>query len=191
MSLQTHRLLTIVAILGAVLWFGYEAYRHFIDRPPGDAEYFAANSLFKDGSFDRAVGSYEEALKIAPDHLPAMRGLANSLVQLKRYDEAIAVIERAMEIEPEFGGHYALRGIAYDHLGKHEQAMADYEKAIAMDDQIAGGMHWLDRLLYNVHEPPPTVADRLKYLKAEMAKPESERVLRIPEVDAAQRPYEH
>ena len=68
--------------------------------------------------------------------------------------------------------------------------MADYQKSLELDPDVAQGMSWLDRLLYNVQERPSTVADRLKYLKQQMALPESERVLRVPEIDEQQRPYE-
>jgi hypothetical protein len=54
---------------------------------------------------------------------------------------------------------------------------------------VAEGMHWLDRLLYNVQETPPTVADRLDYLKQQFALPESKRVLSIPDKDDKQLPY--
>jgi hypothetical protein len=38
--------------------------------------------------------------------------------------------------------------------------------------------------LRNQPEAPPTIADRAAYLRAELAKPESERLLRMPELDA-------
>jgi hypothetical protein len=47
----------------------------------------------------------------------------------------------------------------------------------------------LTRFLRNQAERPPTIADRAAYLRAELAKPEGERRLRVPEVDARQRPY--
>ena len=49
-------------------------------------------------------------------------------------------------------------------------------------------MHWLDRLLHNLPETPPTIADRLAYLHDQMALPPEERLLRVPEIDANQRP---
>lgn len=190
MSPRVNTFLKFFAIAGALLWLGYESSGFFLDRPPGDGAYIAGNNLFKDGSYQRAAESYEVALDEDRDHLPALRGLANALIQLQRYQEAITVIERAIALDPDFGGHFAARGIANDHLGNYREAMADYETALRLDEQIDDGMLWLDRLLYNVQEAPPTVADRLAYLKAEMKKPESERVLSIPDVDTRQRPYE-
>jgi tetratricopeptide (TPR) repeat protein len=185
-----YHLLKWVAIFGAVMWLGYEGYRHFAGMGPGDVLYIDGNHLFKDGLYDRAAGYFKSALEKNPRHGPALRGLANSYVQLKRYDDALTAINRAIQINPEFGGNYALRGIIYDYSGRHRQAMEDYEKSLKMDPEVADGMHWLDRLLYNVQERPPTVKDRLEYLKQQFALPASERVLRVPEEDAKQRPYE-
>ena len=157
---------------------------------PGDISYVDGNNLFKDGSYERAADYFKDTLDKNPKHTSALRGLANSYVQLERYDDAMSAIERAIQITPEFGGNYALRGIIYDRSGRHRLAMADYEKALKLEPKVAEGMHWLDRLLYNVQEKPPTVADRLEYLKKQFELPESERVLRVPELDNAQRPYE-
>lgn len=185
-----YNLLKWIAIAGAVLWLGYEGYRHFAVMGPGDILYIDGNNLFKDGRYEQASEYFKDALEENPKHGAALRGLANSYVQLKRYDDALRTIDRAIELNPEFAGNYALRGIAYDHMGKYELAMADYEKSLTMDPEIADGMHWLDRLLHNVQERPPTVKDRLNYLKKQFELPPSERVLSNPEKDTKQRPYE-
>ena len=178
-----------VAICGGVAWIGFEFYRHFAGMAPGDVSFVDGNNLFKDGRYERAAEYFKDTLEKNPQHGSALRGLANSNVQLKRYDEALSAIERAIQIDPEFGGNYALRGIIYDHAGRHRKALEDYERSLKMDPEVAEGMHWLDRLLYNVQEKPPTVADRLEYLKQQFALPQSERVLRMPVKDDKQRPY--
>jgi len=178
-----------VAIIGGVAWISFEFYRHFSGMAPGDVSFVDGNNLFKDGQYERAAEYFNDTLEQNPRHGSALRGLANSNVQLKHYDEALNAIERAIKINPKFGGNYALRGIIYDHSGRHRQAMEDYERSMKMDPEVAEGMHWLDRLLYNVQETPPTVADRLEYLKQQFALPESKRVLSIPDKDDKQRPY--
>lgn len=185
-----YRALKWIAIVGVALWLGYEAYNHFARRAPGDMEYFAGNHAFEDGRYAVAVESYRSALAQDPTHLPALRGLANTQVQLERYEAALATIAEAMALDPSFAGHYATRGIILDRMGRHRDAMADYETALRRDPSLADGMHWLDRFLYNIHEAPPTIADRLGYLREQMALPEEERLLRVLEIDDAQRPYE-
>ena len=179
--------LTACAIAGGLLWLIY-ASQEPVD--PADSAYFDGNTYFRDGAYEQAAASYRSALQTDPQHAAALRGLANSHVQLGRYNEGIATIERAIRLEPANGGNYAIRGIILDRTGRHELAMADYQKSLELDPDVAHGMPWLDRLLYNIQERPPTVADRLEYLKQQMALPESERVLRVPEIDERQRPYE-
>lgn len=185
-----YNLLKWIAICGGVLWLGYEGYRHFAGMGPGDVLYIDGNNVFKDGHYERAAGYFKDALAENPEHGAALRGLANSYVQLRRYDDALTAIERAIQLDPEFGGNYAIRGIIYDHSGRHRQAMADYELSLSKSPEVAEGMHWLDRLLYNVQERPPTVEDRLAYLKKQFELPASERVLSNPDLDNKQRPYQ-
>ncbi len=187
---RTYKFLRNVAISLTLLWIGWWAYDSLLKDAPGDKAYLAGNNLFKDAYYERALASYQDALAEAPDHLPAMRGAANSLIQLGRYDEALATINEAIAYDPQFPGHYATRGILNDRMGRYEEAIQDYETALALDPELADGMHWLQRLLYNVQENPPTIADRLRYLREQMALPEDQRLLRLPDVDSAQRPYE-
>ena len=190
MDKRTYKLLRNLAIGLAVVTIGLMLYDHFANRAPGVTVYLDANSLFEDREYERALEYYAEALKEDPDLTPALRGMTNSLVQLGRFGEALAVIDQAIEQEPQFGGHFATRGIIHDHMGDYEQAVADYETSLELDPELSEGMHWIDRLLYNVQETPPTPADRLRYLKEQLALPEDQRVLRIPDLDSAQEPYE-
>lgn len=190
MDKRSYTLLRNAAIVLAMVAVGWMLYDHFANREPGVTSYLDANSLFEDREYERALEYYARALEEDPDLVPALRGMTNSLVQLGRFDEALGVINQAIESEPLFGGHYATRGIIHDHMGRYEEAMADYEHALELDPELSEGMHWLDRLLYNVQEAPPTPADRLRYLKEQFALPEDQRVLRVPEIDAEQQPYE-
>lgn len=110
-------------------------------------------------------------------------------MQLSRNDEALQWYAKAIKLEPYFGGVYANRGILHDRMGNYKAAIADYEKSLQLDESVAEGPHWLTRFLRNQPDPPPTVKDRLIYLKAELAKPPEQRKLRDPDVDSKQRSY--
>ncbi len=185
------RALKAVAVAMAVLFLGWAAYdRFFAAAAPGDMAYFAGDQAFVDGDYARAEADYREALAAAPEHLFALRGLAQSLHQQGRYDEALTAYDEAIARAPDFGATYANRGILFDTTGRHEEALADYTRALDLEPKLAEGPHWLTRFLRNQPEPPPTIADRAAYLRAEFAKPEAERTLRQPELDAQQRPYQ-
>jgi tetratricopeptide (TPR) repeat protein len=184
------RVLKAVAFAMAVAFVGWAVYEKFVvGSAPGDYAYHDANKLFEGGSYERAAATYREALADAPGHLHALRGLALSLHKTGAGDEALAVYDQAIAQAPEFAGTYANRGILLDTMGRHEEALADYTRALRLDPVIADGPHWLTRFLRKQAEAPPTVADRAAYLRAELAKPEGERVLLVPEIDARQRPY--
>lgn len=187
---RLYRFLTATAVVLTLAWLGWSVYdSYFAARGPGDADYIAANKLFEDGRYARAVAAYDDALAEAPDHVHAMRGKARALLQMQRYSAALAAFNRAIARAPDFGATYANRGILYDRMGRYQRALADYEKALRLNRELAEGPNWLTRFLRLQPEPPPTIADRADYLRRQLAKPESERLLEVPEEDAKQRPY--
>lgn len=187
---NTYNFLKWTAIAGAVLLVVWMAFDHFSSLGPGDVDVVDGNNAFKDGQYEQAIRLYKRALKTKPDHLGALHALANSYVQLKNYPVALQTINEAIKLNPTFGGYYAIRGIIHDHSGQYKKAIADYEIAEKLYPEVSDGMHWLDRLLHNIHEKPPTVSQRLNYLKQQMALPPGQRVLSKPELDTKQRPYE-
>ncbi|MDE0309427.1 MAG: tetratricopeptide repeat protein [Acidiferrobacterales bacterium] len=177
----------IVLALGWLAWGIYDGF--FKERAPGDTEYHAANKLFEDAAYARALSSYEAALGKDPRHIHAMRGRARSLMQLDRFEDALKVFDESIALEPNFAGTYANRGILHDRMGHHELALQDYVTALQLDPEITEGPHWLTRFLRNQPERPPGIAERAAYIAAELAKPESDRLLKVPEIDAEQRSY--
>ena len=158
-------------------------------RNPGDQSHLEADNLFEDGAYDRALTKYEKALREAPGHIHAQRGKARTLMQMARYRDALQAYEVAIAMAPEFGIAYANRGILHDRMGNYEKALADYAKSMVLDEKIGEGPHWLTRFMRKQADKPPSVVDRAGYLKEQLAKPESERVLRNPEEDAKQRSF--
>lgn len=190
MDERLYRFLMGTAIALTLAWLGWSIYDSFFAHmEPGDSAYLAGQNYFEDGRFDEALGQYQEALREEPAHVHAWRGKARALLQLERYEEALQAFDEAIAREPGFAGSYANRGIAYDRMGEHRKALEDYERAIARDPSVAEGPNWLTRFLRLQPEAPPTIADRARYLREELAKPESERLLRVPEADEAQRSY--
>ncbi|WP_455220026.1 tetratricopeptide repeat protein [Kaarinaea lacus] len=185
-----YKFLKYTAITLTIAWVGWSAYDSFIkDIQPGDDAYLTANKFFEDGQYEQALDEYSLALQDVPDHIHALRGKARTLVQLNRYDEALQVFNIAIAHEPNFAGSYANRGILYDRMGQYQKALEDYERALSLDPELADGPHWLTRFLRLQPDKPPTIADRAQYLKQELAKPESDRLLRLPGEDEKQRPY--
>lgn len=190
MNERLYQVLKWVALTLALAWVGWTVWDSLLrERSPGDQAYFAAEKFFEDGEYERASQEYDRALRQGPNEPHVVRAKARTLMQLGRNDEALEWYNRVIDLQPYFGGTYANRGILYDRMGKYELAVADYEKSLQLDKEIGEGPHWLIRFLRNQPQKPPSVKERAEYLKQELAKPASERVLRVPEVDAKQRAY--
>jgi tetratricopeptide (TPR) repeat protein/peroxiredoxin len=54
----------------------------------------------REGRMDEAVGYFQEALKLSPDHLIALNNLGSAYRQLKRWEDARRTYHRALEINP-------------------------------------------------------------------------------------------
>jgi tetratricopeptide (TPR) repeat protein len=84
---------------------------------------------------------------------------------------------------------YANRGILKDRMGDYRGALSDYEKSLQLAPELSEGPGFLTRFMRNQAEPPPSVADRARYLRQQLEKPAAERVLQRPEEDMKQRAY--
>jgi tetratricopeptide (TPR) repeat protein len=173
-----------LAIIGLVFYW-----RTGVEDNPGDYNVKKGNYRLEDGQTDEAIKEFSEALQKNSEHAMAHLGLALTYMQMGDYDAAMKGFNTVIQLNPEIAAAYADRGILYDHLGQHEKALADYKKALEMDPKILEGPGWLWRFMRNIDEKPPTIKDRADYLEAELAKPEAERLLKVPEIDKKQRMY--
>ena len=168
-------------------WFLFEFYKNSL---PGRTDYLSANNSFMDGRFELSYKLYSSALMKDSGNFYAAEGIARSLMKLKKTEDALVAFEKAIAINPLFAPAYANRGILFDEIGQHEKAIKDYEKSLDLDQEVGEGMHWLDRLLYDVRKPSVTIDKRLEYLRLQMSIPKEERLLIVPEEDAKQPYYE-
>jgi tetratricopeptide (TPR) repeat protein len=177
----------IVGLLGLIALILY--WRVGAEKVPGDYSVKKGNYRLEDGQLDEALKDFSEALQENPDHAMAHLGLALTYMKMEEYDASMKELNTVIELKPDIAAAYADRGILYDRLGHHEKALADYRKALEMDPKILEGPGWFWRFMRNIDEKPPTIKDRADYLEAELAKPEAERLLKVPEIDKKQRMY--
>ena len=111
-------------------------------------------------------------------------------MQLKDYQKSKDYFNLAIKIDPNFAPSYANLGVLYDREKDYVNAIKFYEKALSLDQELSIGMHWIDRLLYDVRETPSTIGSRLDYLKLQMDLPEDKRLLSVKEIDQQQINYE-
>ena len=174
----------LLAIVGLIFYW-----RVGVEQTPGDYNVKKGNYRLEDGQYEEAVKEFSEALGKNPDHAMAHLGLAVSYMQMGKDEDAIQEFNLAIAKNPELAPAYADRGILYDRKGEYGKALADYRKALELDEEILQGPGFLWRFMRNIDKKPPTIRERADYLEAELAKPEEERVLNVPELDEKQRMY--
>lgn len=188
-----YRYLVWMAMLTAVIVVGATTYSYIFNSGDelGVMEYRRGNHRLEDGKPKVALHEFDTVIRRDPNHAPSHLGRALALMALRQNDEALMSFAQAVEIRPDFSAVYANRGILHDRMGRYTEAISDYRKAISLDPELGEGPGWLTRFLRNQDEAPPTIADRAKYLEAELKKPPGKRNLRIPELDEKQRSYKY
>lgn len=183
---------TLTAIIGitVVVVFGYY-YSQFMahESVPGENMYRLANKHIEDGKYEEALKILDEVLAGHPHYKEAHLGRAITLMQMAQPDESRKAFDTAIGLDKDFAAAYANRGILNDRTGRYEDAVSDYRKAVELNSELTEGPGLIWRFLHNVSERPSTIADRADYIESELKKPESERLLRVPEIDAEQRMY--
>ena len=165
---------------------------------PGDYATRQGDIRLSEGSYREALASFDRALRERPNHRGALMGRALVFIQTKKYDEALAELTHLIDylrksLEPsdatgvaQLAAAHANRGIVLDRRGRYREALADYLQALRIDRGAVKGPGIIDRVIYGT-PAPATVRDRAAYLEKQLALPPERRLLRAPEIDAAQR----
>jgi TolB-like protein/class 3 adenylate cyclase len=109
-------------------------------------------------SAQRARELFEAALRLSPDHLPALNGLAQAmLVQWQstwyprsseeHLEELDHVVNRALSVKPDDALAIYLRGYVLKRLQKDlNQALVAFERAIAIDPNLAVAHNYIGQI---------------------------------------------
>ena len=187
MNKNTLTVIITLSILGIV---GFYLYKYTVmEVTPGENRCRLANKYLEDGNYDEALQILDELLVENTEYKEAHLTKAITLLQMGWLDESRKSFDRYIGSDNHYAQAYADRGILNDRDGRYEAALHDYRKALKLDPELAEGPGWLWRFLRNIPDPPPTIADRADYLEEQLKKPESERLLRVPELDSKQRMY--
>ena len=195
------RFIILMVLFMFVAVISTDVFRQYFQRPPGNYQTELGGLRLEDKKFDEAIVHYDKALEEAPGHRGAMMGKALVYLQSDRYPEAVAhftqlIAHMKQRLEDDndetdrgvLAAAYANRGIAHDRAGAHKKALDDYISSLKTDHEAVEGPGVVHEILYGT-ERLSTVRDRAKYLYEQFQKPEEERLLRVPELDAQQRMF--
>lgn len=194
------KLMAVALLLAGAIGLFAETYPYLFSGAPGDFYVRKGDQRLNEGDYEAAIKNFNLALEEMPDHRGALMGRALVFIQTEDYAEAIAELDYLIDyleatLEPDDGtgrgvlaAAYTNRGIIYDRRGEYEKALADYIAALQVDEETVSGPDLIQKLLYGSAKTS-TVRDRARYIHEQLQLPETERLLRIPEIDAQQRMY--
>ena len=194
------RFVILLALATFVMFTFWAVVRSYVQAPTGDYEVRQGDILLSDGKHEAALERFNAALAVSPDHRGAVMGRGLVFLQSERYIDAEAEFTYLIEFLRDnveandatgiavHAAAYTNRGIIYDRTGRYEKALADYIEALKIDEGAVDGPSLIDRVIYGTPRPA-TTRQRAIYLIEQLALPEDQRVLRMPEKDAEQRMY--
>ncbi|MDJ0894203.1 MAG: tetratricopeptide repeat protein [Alphaproteobacteria bacterium] len=192
------RFIFFMLLLTIGMFVFWDVIGSYVRRAPGDFQTEMGTNRLNDELYDEALSHFDQALAEQPDHRGALMGRALVFIQTERYDEAlgelgylIEYLERTLEPDDPTGrgvlaAAHANRGIVLDRQGAYENALEAYIEALKIDSGAVEGPGIVHKILYG-SDSVSSVRDRAVYLHEQLQLPESERVLRIPELDEKQR----
>lgn len=90
-------------------------------------------SLAALGRWVEALGAYDQALTLAPEHAALYNNRGNSLRNLGRAEEALAAFDRAITLDPLYAAAWENKGLLYANGQRNEEALVCIERSLSLD----------------------------------------------------------
>jgi tetratricopeptide (TPR) repeat protein len=133
----------MILFLAANLGVIYTFRGHFSGDPPTARNpKFAEEAgrgldAFRRADYDRAIASFDELIRLDPNHSEAHRWRGDTWLNKRELDRALSEYDEAIRLDPRNGMAYCGRGAAWTAKGEFDRAIASFDEAIRLDPQIA------------------------------------------------------
>jgi tetratricopeptide (TPR) repeat protein len=124
-------------------------FEQYTDERPKNpwGHYMLGLSAWKAGDLEKSEKSFNEALRLDPDHFKSLLHLSRVLVDQKRYDDAVVRLTHAGELDPNSADVQRLLGRALVGQNKSDDAVAAYRRTLELDAKDVWSMNNLGSLL--------------------------------------------
>jgi len=135
-----------------------EMLRPALQASPGDEQLWAMQGAAYEGlkNTEDALASYQRALKISPDYLPALHGAAQIEFD-KSSAEAIPLLQRLLKLRPQDEIGQGMLAVLEYQQGHCPEAVAHFEKTGSLFDTKPGALHAYATCLVRLHQPDQAV----------------------------------
>jgi LysM repeat protein len=97
-----------------------------------DAAFEKGIEFGKQNKFQKAVESFDKAIKLNPNRADFYASRGHAHYYMKQYPKAIDDYTKAIEKNPNFALAYSMRGLSRTRSGHYQQAIDDFNKAISL-----------------------------------------------------------
>jgi len=104
-----------------------------------DALKAAANELFKEHKYAKAVVTYSKALELTPANAILLANRAFAHLKLENYGSAIEDSSKAIELDASYIKAYYRRGSSHFAMGRFSEALRDFRKVVKMQPKDRDG----------------------------------------------------
>src|SRR6185436_9719252 len=94
-----------------------------------------------------AAAAFEQALKLAPDHIEALRGLGDVALLEEQHDAAASRYERILAVDPGDAGAMTKLGVLKMRAQRPDDAIALFRRAVEREPQNAEALPFFERAL--------------------------------------------
>jgi Flp pilus assembly protein TadD len=110
------------------------------------------------GKMEEAIGNFQQALQLSPNHRIALDNLGGAYRQIKRWDDARTTYERALEINPnDAEANYGL-AMVFAHNDDSARAFEGLQKALKLRPDYPEALNNLGILYLRTHRRDEAVA---------------------------------
>jgi len=107
------------------------------------------NVYKESGAYEKAVGSFRQAVALRPDYREAYNNLGAAYQKMGRLEDAVASFKKAMEISPGYTVAFNNLSAVYQEMGKSDEVVASYREILDADPENLQALNNLAVTLVN------------------------------------------